>query len=77
MSAGQSTPSGSAVAVRVPDMTCGHCVGTISKALQRAIPGATVATDLDKHLVTVQGAEASIVHEIIRDAGYTPEPANA
>ena len=63
------------VAVRVPDMTCGHCVGTISKALQREIPGSSVTTDLDRHLVRVRGAEAAKVFSVIKDAGYTPEPA--
>lgn len=75
MSASSIPTPDTEVAVRVPDMTCGHCVGTISKALQREIPGSSVSTDLDQHLVKVRGAEPARVFSVIKDAGYTAEPA--
>lgn len=58
----------------VKDMTCGHCVGTITKALNSALPSATVNVELDRHLVQVAGiADAQAVADIISQAGYTPE----
>lgn len=32
----------------VPDMTCGHCVRSITEAIQAVAPQATVSTDLEK-----------------------------
>ncbi|OZI49745.1 heavy-metal-associated domain-containing protein [Bordetella genomosp. 4] len=55
----------------VPDMTCGHCVSMITKAVKEAVPGATVATDLSAHRVTVDGApDVEEVRQAIVDAGY-------
>ena len=60
----------------VPDMTCGHCVSTITKAVQQAVPGASVATDLAAHRVTVDGAsDAEVVRRAIVEAGYEAQPA--
>lgn len=55
----------------VPDMTCGHCVSTITKAIQQAVPGANVTTDLPGHRVTVDGtSDIEVVRQAIADAGY-------
>ena len=59
---------------RVEDMTCGHCVGTVRKALATALPGAAVEIDLERHLVTVSG-DPQAAAAAISEAGYTPEPA--
>lgn len=56
----------------VNDMTCGHCVGTVRKALADALPGAEIAIDLDSHRVEFTG-DAARGEEAIREAGYTPE----
>ncbi|MCD0506019.1 heavy-metal-associated domain-containing protein [Bordetella petrii] len=57
----------------VPDMTCGHCVSTITRAVHQAVPGAQVTVDLARHLVTVQGAaQAEAVQAAIVQAGYEP-----
>ena len=58
----------------VNDMTCGHCVGTVRKALEEALPGADVAVDLATHRVSFTGDRAR-GEEAIREAGYTPEAA--
>ncbi|WP_293859901.1 heavy-metal-associated domain-containing protein [uncultured Alsobacter sp.] len=55
----------------VPDMSCQHCVATISKALAAEMPGVPVAIDLAKHEVRVSGDAARAEH-VIRDAGYEP-----
>lgn len=56
----------------VNDMTCGHCVGTVRKALEEALPGADIAVDLATHKVSFTGDRAK-GEEAIREAGYTPE----
>ncbi|HEX2530927.1 MAG TPA: heavy-metal-associated domain-containing protein [Burkholderiaceae bacterium] len=57
----------------VEDMSCSHCVGAITKAVQAADPGASVEIDLSQHLVRVTGtATREAVAAVIRDAGYTP-----
>jgi copper chaperone len=59
----------------VEDMTCGHCAGTITKAVQAADPRAQVAIDLPTHEVKVEsGIGADQVAAAIRQAGYTPVP---
>ena len=58
----------------VNDMTCGHCVGAITKAVKAAAPGANVRVDLATHRVTIDGAEVDSIRlgNAIKDAGYTP-----
>ena len=58
----------------VNDMSCSHCVGTISKALEEALPGAEISVDLASHKVSFTGDRAK-GEAAIREAGYTPEPA--
>lgn len=61
------------ITLRVEDMTCGHCVKTITKAVEGAVPGAKVAADPATKLVKVTGApDGSRVEALVRDAGYTP-----
>ncbi|MHA6729775.1 heavy-metal-associated domain-containing protein [Devosia sp. A369] len=56
----------------VNDMTCGHCVGTVRKALETALPGADISVDLASHKVAFTGDKA-VGEAAIREAGYTPE----
>ena len=58
----------------VNDMTCGHCVGTVRKALEEALPGADISVDLATHRVEFTG-DRRVGEEAIREAGYTPEAA--
>ena len=57
----------------VPDMTCGHCVGTITKAIKDADGAAKVEISLDRHTVQVESklAETELAG-VISEAGYTP-----
>lgn len=57
----------------VNDMTCGHCTAAITRAVAEA--GGTASTDLDRHEVTVDGLTPDHAAQVIRDAGYTPQPA--
>lgn len=64
------------LAYRVDDMTCGHCASAITKAVRAVDGAARVDIDLDRHLVTVQSAEADAgeLRDAITEAGYTPIP---
>jgi copper chaperone len=60
----------------VPDMTCGHCVSTITKALKIEDPNAKVEISLGQHLVKVEShASAEALAQCITEAGYTPKAA--
>ncbi len=57
----------------VKDVTCGHCVATVTKAVEAVAASAQVQVDLDTHVVRVEGApDADAVESAIREAGYTP-----
>ena len=64
------------IAFEVNDMTCGHCVSTITKALKAADKDAKVQIDLASRRVQVEPASAGAADlaEAIKDAGYTPVP---
>ncbi len=57
----------------VNDMTCGHCVARLTRALHSADPAAEVTIDLHAHAVRVDGPGTRDQYaEAIRGAGYTP-----
>jgi copper chaperone len=59
----------------VADMTCGHCVSTITKALKEADSEAKVDIALGERRVAVQSRLAQEeIADAIREAGYTPKP---
>ncbi|MFC5500159.1 heavy-metal-associated domain-containing protein [Caenimonas terrae] len=62
------------IAFEVKDMTCGHCVATITKAVKAVDGNATVRADLAAHLVTIdtRAADAAKLKAAISEAGYTP-----
>jgi len=61
----------------VEDMTCGHCVATITNAVKAVDAQATVDADVKNHIVRVGGtsdaAHGQAIENAIRDAGYTPK----
>ena len=64
------------IAFEVNDMTCGHCVSTITKALKATDRDAKVQIDLVTRRVRVEpaSADAADLADAIKDAGYTPVP---
>jgi copper chaperone len=64
------------ITFEVRDMTCGHCVSSITKAVRAIDPGAQVAVDLATHRVRIEPAESNgtELSDAIREAGYTPVP---
>ena len=62
------------ISFSVNDMTCGHCVSSITKAVNAVDPGAQVRIDLAAHHVEIEptGASAADLRDAIKEAGYTP-----
>lgn len=62
--------------LKVAGMRCGHCVATVSKAVQ-TLPGVqTVSVDLGRGEVTVVGnADEQAVRQAITRAGYEVQAA--
>ena len=59
----------------VPDMSCSHCVSSITQAVQAADPLAQVRVDLESKRVEVTGnaVDAERLAAAIRGAGFTPQ----
>ena len=56
----------------VPDMSCDHCVKTITQAIKALDPAAKVVADLAQHTVAVASAiDAERLSAAIAAAGYT------
>lgn len=62
-----------ALTFTVSDMTCGHCAGTIKKAIESGVPGAHVNADPATKVVSITGSSnRDLLAGIITGAGYTP-----
>lgn len=63
-------------AFEVNDMTCGHCVSMITKAVKQADKDADVTVDLATKRVQIesQSADEADFKDAIQEAGYTPIP---
>jgi len=65
-----------ALTLRVEDMTCGHCAGTIKKVIETSLPGTRVEADPASKLVSVVGStDLSTIKAFVTEAGYTPTAA--
>ena len=62
------------ISFRVDDMTCGHCVGSITKSIKAIDAGATVQIDLATHRVDIEPSATGALElgDAIKEAGYTP-----
>ena len=57
----------------IPNMSCGHCVSRITKAVQSTDAGASVKVDLTSKTVSVVSAVSdSDLRKALSDAGYPP-----
>ncbi|MFA7436765.1 heavy-metal-associated domain-containing protein [Castellaniella sp.] len=60
----------------VSDMTCNHCVQTITKAVQAVSADAVVQADLAAHQVTIEApVDAARLQAAIAAEGYDVQPA--
>lgn len=61
------------LAFTVSDMTCGHCVRTITGAVLASYPAAKVEIDLGARRVSVENAgDRAAVAALIAAEGYSP-----
>lgn len=57
----------------IPTMTCGHCVGVVTKTVRAADPDAEVQVDLQSQTVRVQTElDAALIANALADEGYAP-----
>ena len=57
----------------IPDMSCGHCVGVITKAVHQLDPRATVEADLPSHTVKIRSEQDRRALAVaLSEAGYPP-----
>lgn len=59
----------------VEDMSCGHCVNTVTRAIEQTDPDATINIDLESKVVAVDStADDEGLRQAMRSAGYEAEP---
>lgn len=59
------------IELKVNDMTCGHCVGAVTKAVKELDPKAMVRVDLGTKQVSVESAKpAAEIIDALAEAGY-------
>lgn len=58
---------------QLPDMSCAHCAGTVSKTLKQVDPSCSIDIDLSTRTVNVQSTEdPKELAQALGDAGYPP-----
>ncbi len=61
------------IELNVPDMSCGHCVSTITRAVKEVDSEGSVDVDLQAHKVRIGSDHpAAVFVSAIKRAGYTP-----
>ncbi|MES2015067.1 MAG: heavy-metal-associated domain-containing protein [Pseudomonadota bacterium] len=64
------------ITLKVPDMSCGHCSGVITKAIKELDQDAAIGFDMHHHLVQIDTPLApAIVIQAMSAAGYPATPA--
>ena len=57
--------------MNVPDMTCGHCAGMVTKAVQSVDAAARIDIDLKSQTVSIEtSVDAAKVTQALDTAGY-------
>ncbi len=58
---------------KLPDMSCGHCVGSVTETVKRVDPAAKVEVDLATKQVKLESSEsAASFADALTEAGYPP-----
>jgi copper chaperone len=61
------------IKLSIPDMSCGHCSGAITKALKELDSHAVIEFDMPARTVSVDTSAAeAVVRDTLADAGYPP-----
>ena len=59
------------IELTLPDMTCGHCVKTVTSTVQKLDPTATVQTDLGTHQVRIESTQPeAALRSALAEEGY-------
>lgn len=59
------------IKLSIPDMTCSHCVGVVTKAIKSVDGAANVSIDFGTRVVTVETSAASVeISAAVDEAGY-------
>ena len=59
------------IELKLPDMTCGHCVRTVTATVQRVDPAASLKVDLPTHQVLIESAQPRQAFvQALADEGY-------
>ncbi len=59
------------IELTLPDMTCGHCVRTVTETVQQVDPAAQVEIDLPSHALRIRSdAPAERFKAALADEGY-------
>lgn len=62
------------IELTLPDMTCGHCVRTVTETVQRVDAAAALTIDLPSHLVRIESQQpAERFTAALTDEGYPPQ----
>lgn len=62
------------IELRIPSISCDHCVRAVTEAVHEVDRQAQVEVDLAGHMVTVDSrADRQSIVQALADAGYTPE----
>lgn len=62
------------IRLNVPDISCAHCAGQVTRAVTGADATARVEVDVETKTVSVESALApETIEAAIRAAGYSPE----
>lgn len=58
---------------KIDSMSCGHCVGVITKTVKQLDPAATVEADVSSKIVKVESAQSrDALAAALTGAGYAP-----
>ena len=61
------------IELTLPDMTCGHCIKTVTRTVQQVDADAQVRIDLPTHKVEItSGRPAEDFRAALADEGYPP-----
>ena len=59
------------IELTLPDMTCGHCVRTVTRTEQQLDPQASVSTDLSTHTAVIDTTLArDLLLKVLAAEGY-------
>ena len=62
--------------LRIPDMSCGHCVAAVQRALETLEGVETVEVSLDTKVANIRAIQELTVADLVsavQGAGYSPE----